>query len=299
VNAESVKTKLKNLAEITGKTFQEELIYYGLERTIYRLSISEYADRFVLKGGIFLYALFNGEFVRATSDIDLLAERISNDTKAIRQTFREIFSIEADDALTFDLSTLDVHKITELKEYHGVNVSIMGFLDRTRVPVSIDIGFGDVIFPSKVNMEFPVLLNMDAPKIFAYSVSSVIAEKLEAIVSLGFLNSRYKDFYDIYILAGQYEIREVTLAESITETFKKRGTGFENIIAFTDEFFDDQIHKKRWEAFIKKKRAMVQVELSDTIERIRKLAIPVIEDIRKEKIRERLWVPEKEEWEEK
>ena len=96
--------------------------------------------------------------------------------------------------------------ITEFKEYHGVNISIMAYLDRTRIPVSIDIGFGDVVYPNRVKMEFPVLLDMNVPEIYAYSIASVIAEKFEAIVSLGDANSRYKDFYDLYILAARCDL---------------------------------------------------------------------------------------------
>lgn len=128
---------------------QEALTAYGLERTIYRLSISEYAERFTLKGGIFLYALFDGEFARATRDIDLLAGNMSNDAENMKRVFADIFSIQCDDALRYDLNTLEVQNITEFEEYHGMNVSIMAYLDRTRVPISVDIGFGDVIYPKE------------------------------------------------------------------------------------------------------------------------------------------------------
>lgn len=130
-------------------------------------------------------------------DIDLLAQRISNDAETMKKVFHDIFSIECDDALIFDLDSLDVINITEFKDYHGVNVSIMGYLDRTRVPVSVDIGFGDVVYPGRMRMNFPVLLNMEAPEVYAYSIYSVIAEKFEAFVSLGLANGRYKDFHDI------------------------------------------------------------------------------------------------------
>ena len=183
IRAISVKDRLKKQAMEDGKTMQDKLVTYGLERTIYRLSVSQYAERFTLKGGIFLYALFDGEYARATMDIDLLAQRIPNDAEKMKKVFNDIFSIECDDALRFDLNTLEVTNITEFKEYHGVNVSITGYLDRTKVPVSIDIGFGDVIYPERMKMEFPVLLDMEVPEVYAYSIYSVIAEKFEAIVS--------------------------------------------------------------------------------------------------------------------
>lgn len=214
-NATSVKDRLKKQAIEDGKTVQDKLVTFGLERTIYRLSISEYAERFTLKGGIFLYALFEGEYARATMDIDLLAQRISNDVDEMKKIFHDIFSIECDDALRFDLNTLKVINITEFKEYHGVNVSIMGYLDRTRIPVSIDIGFGDVVYPERMKMEFPVLLDMEVPEIYAYSIYSVIAEKFEAFVSLGFANGRYKDFYDIYVLADRYDLNGMELKKAM------------------------------------------------------------------------------------
>lgn len=129
MNAASVKAKLKNFAQDTGLTFQEALTYYGLERTIYRISISDYSENFVLKGGIFLYTIFDRNYERATTDID----------------------------------SITLEDITEFKEYHGLHISAVGYLDRTRVPVGIDIGFGDVVYPNAVKIDFPVMLDMDAP----------------------------------------------------------------------------------------------------------------------------------------
>ena len=226
INAMSVKDRLKKQAKESGKAFQEILIAYGLERSIYRLSVSEYVERFTLKGGIFLYALFEGEFARATKDIDLLAKNIPNNLDYMKKVFANIFSIDCDDALKYDLDTLDVMKITEFKEYHGVNVSIIAYLDRTKIPVSVDVGFGDVIYPHRIKMEFPVLLDMEEPNIYAYSIPSVISEKFEAIVSLGNANSRYKDFYDIYILANQYDLDGKELKEAI-EKLKSSGVQFQ------------------------------------------------------------------------
>ena len=124
ISAVSVKDRLKNLAKEDGRTMQDELVTYGLERAIYRLSISEYAERFTLKGGIFLYALFDGNFARATVDIDLLAQHISNDAEEMKKVFQDIFSIKCDDALQFDLESLDVINITEFKEYLGSYKSV-------------------------------------------------------------------------------------------------------------------------------------------------------------------------------
>lgn len=296
ISAVSVKDRLKNLAKEDGRTMQDELVTYGLERAIYRLSISEYAERFTLKGGIFLYALFDGNFARATMDIDLLAQHISNDAEEMKKVFQDIFSIKCDDALQFDLESLDIINITEFKEYHGVNVSIMGYLDRTRVSVSIDIGFGDVVYPERMRMTFPVLLDMDAPEVYAYSIYSVIAEKFEAFVSLGLANGRYKDFYDIYVLSANYDLNGNELKNAIVETFIHRETTFDDIVAFEPDFIEDTVRQGRWNAFIKKKKAMMKIEFEEAIEQSKKLLLPIVEAIEQNKKFDYQWDRDKKEW---
>ena len=243
-----------------------------------------------------MYALFDGEYARATVDIDLLAQRISNDAEEMRKVFYDIFSIQYDDALQFDLNTLQVINITEFKEYHGVNVSIMGYLDRTRVPVSIDIGFGDVVYPERMKMVFPVLLDMAAPEVYAYSIYSIIEEKFEAFVSLGLANSRYKDFYDIYVLAGRYDLNGRELKNAIVETFTHRGTGFDDIAAFDDGFTRDEIRQGRWRAFIKRKKALVKVEFEETMQLLKALLQPIVDSIYNDNSFERTWSKETKRW---
>lgn len=296
MNPVSVKDRLKNQAKSSGRTMQDELVTYGLERTIYRLSVSDYAERFTLKGGIFLYALFDGNYARATMDIDLLAQQISNDAEKMKKVFHDIFSIECDDALRFDLDSLKVIYITEFKEYHGVNVSIMGYLDRTKVPVSIDIGFGDIIYPQRIQMFFPVLLDMDSPKVYAYSIYSVIAEKFEAFVSLGLANGRYKDFYDIYVLTEKYDLNGKELQNAILETFIHRKTGFDDIVAFENDFTEDISRQGRWNSFIKRKKAMMKIEFTQAIEQVKKLLMPIVESIEKNEDFNYNWDKDRKEW---
>lgn len=296
ISAISIKDRLKKQAIEEKKTMQDKIIMYGLERTIYRLSISEYAERFTLKGGIFLYALFNGDYTRATTDIDLLAQCISNDVEEMKKVFKEIFSIKCDDALRFDLNTLDVIYITEFKEYHGVKVSILGYLDKTKVPISIDIGFGDIVYPERMKMDFPVLLDMDIPKVYAYSINSVVAEKFEAFVSLGLANSRYKDFYDIYVLADRYNFDGTELMNAIKETFNHRSTSLEEIVAFEDGFTDDETRLMRWNSFVKKKKALVKIGFVETVHLLKILLFPIVEAIKKNELFERTWSHEKKMW---
>ena len=293
MNVDSVKARLKNFAIKSGCTFQEALTYYGLERTIYRISISEYADNFVLKGGIFLYALFGRNYERATTDVDLLAQRISNGREEMKSVFQKIFSRDVDDALVFDVDSITVEDITEFKEYHGLHVSFVGYLDRTKIPISIDIGFGDVIYPEAVKMDFPVILDMESPRVNAYSLETSIAEKLEAIIHNGYFNSRYKDFYDIYVLSKKYVFSYAELRNAVIQTFENRKTPMTmDSAAFSDEFLNDPVHQTRWKSFLKKKKALIQVSMSDAMDWIKAFVRPLFEGTEKTR-----WNPEKGNWE--
>lgn len=293
MNADSVKARLKNFAIKSGCTFQEALTYYGLERAIYRISISEYADHFVLKGGIFLYAIFGRNYERATTDVDFLARRISNSSEEMKAIFQSIFSQDVDDALVFDIDAITVEDITEFKEYHGLHVSFVGYLDRTKIPIGIDIGFGDVIYPDAVKMDFPVILDMEAPRVNAYSLETLIAEKLEAIIHNGYLNSRYKDFYDIYVLSTNYEFSYEGLRNAVIQTFENRKTQMTmDAAAFSEEFLNDPMHQTRWKSFLKKKKALIQISMSDAMDWIKAFVCPLLEGMEKTK-----WNPKKGIWE--
>ena len=277
MNADSVKARLKNFALSSGCTFQEALVYYGLERTIYRISVSPYADHFVLKGGILLYAIFDRKYERATTDVDLLARLISNSAEEMKAIFRDIFAQDVDDALLFDLDSITAEEITEFKDYHGLHISAAAYLNRTRIPIGIDIGYGDVIYPNAVEIEFPVILEMDAPRVKAYSLESSIAEKLEAIVKNGFLNSRYKDFYDIYVLSEKYPFHFEELQNAVKETFKSRKTPMTmDTPAFSNEFLNDAMHQTRWNSFLKKKKALIPVPMSEAMTRIKNFVTPLL-----------------------
>ena len=294
----SIKDRLKNKSRETGRTLQEMFSLYGLERTIYRLSVSPYKENFVLKGGIFLYALYQGDYPRSTTDIDLLAQRISNAEADMKTVFTNILSREVDDPLHFDLETLSVIPIAEFKEYHGVNVSVTAYLDRTRIPISIDIGFNDLIYPEKTEMEFPIILEDNSiPRIFAYSIYSSVAEKFEAIVSLGYDNSRFKDFYDLYVMATRNDFDGKILSEAIRETFDRRKTGLTDIAAFESGFAADPLRQSRWKAFVKKKQAMISVSLEETIQIIQSFLTPVFAFITRTEDCPGHWLHEQQKWE--
>ncbi len=297
ISAASIKSRLKNIAIKENSTMQNELVTYALERTIYRMSISKYSDNFTLKGGIFLYALFNRQYPRATMDIDFLANKIANDSEFMKEVFTEIFLIQCDDALFFDLSSLKVENITEFKEYHGVNVSILALLEKTKIPVSIDIGFGDIVYPDRIKMDFPVLLDMEIPSVNAYSIYSAIAEKFEAIVSLGRYNSRYKDFYDIYAISQKHTLNGSDLYNALVETFNHRNTSFNNIVAFSDDFINDPSLDKKWKSFKKKKQVNQDIDFKAVITHNMKLLLPVVDAILNEQTFKRKWNATLKDWE--
>ncbi len=285
----SVKDRLRNQAKKINRPLQEIYTAYGLERALYRLSISEYADKFVLKGGILLYALFGSDFPRVTRDIDFLAQRISNEADSMKQVFQKVFSIEVDDALRFDVENITVENITEFKEYHGLNVSTIAYLDRTRIPVSIDIGFGDIVYPEKVKMDFPALLNMDSPVLYAYSRESIIAEKYEAIIQLGYGNGRLKDFYDIYLLSKSFDFDGEILKEAVRETFEHRKTFPNDSNLYEYDFINDPLLSSRWETFKKQKQAFDTLSFKETIIFIRNFMFPIIRSINENSSFDQRW----------
>ena len=279
-SAASVKAQIKYRAIKEKRNVQDMYILYVLERILYRLSISSYNDKFVLKGGCLLYGLFNEQYTRTTTDIDLLGNKISNNAEDMKTIFKDILSLECDDAIRFDFETLTSRNITEFKEYHGVEVSCISYLDRTRIPINIDIGYNDVIYPQIDMMEYPTILNDEAPVINVYSKESIIAEKFEAIVSLGIVNSRYKDFYDIYSLMNRFDFYGEELKEAIVETFEHRNTSFDRIAAFNKGFADDKYRKGRWNGFIKTKRVDTTLTLGETIQCIKSFLEPILISIK-------------------
>ena len=193
--AASVKDKLLALAREQGRAFDVVLIRFALERLLCRLSVSPRRDMFILKGGM-LVTLWLDHASRETRDIDFLGYGDSHEA-ALKEAFREIMSIQLDDGLVFDHAAIQSSPIREDAEYHGVRLKTSAFLEKTRIPVTIDIGFGDAVQPEAQVVEYPSLLGMENPSVAAYPPALVIAEKFQAMVALGAINSRMKDYFDI------------------------------------------------------------------------------------------------------
>jgi predicted nucleotidyltransferase component of viral defense system len=237
--ASSVRQRLLNNARETGRPFNELLQYFAMERFLYRLSKSRYSNSFVLKGALML-TVWEAPLTRPTMDIDLLGQ-INNNIEFIIAVTNDICSQEVEpDGLAFDPASIKGEPITGDAEYKGVRVRFHGSLGTARFVMQLDIGFGDVVTPKPASIAYPTILDLPAPKLRGYSKESTIAEKFEAMVKLGALNSRMKDFFDIWLLARQFDFQGRRLAEAIEKTFSKRGTEIQfEPVALTDSFAAD------------------------------------------------------------
>jgi len=249
----SVKALLQNKARETNRPFAEVLQYYGMERFLYRFSRSKYTDRFVLKGAL-LFTVWQIPERRTTLDIDFLA-RYDNRVASIEAVMREVCNVSVDpDGLVFDSKNVQGHKIKEDADYEGVRVKFLGFLERSRIPMQIDVGFGDIVYPKTKVIDYPVILDFPKPHLKGYPPESVISEKFEAMVKLGLLNSRMKDFYDIWLMMRQFNFSGSNLAEALRRTFEHRKTDLpKECPLFAEEIYDEKSDRQTlWKAFLKK-----------------------------------------------
>jgi predicted nucleotidyltransferase component of viral defense system len=226
---------------------------YATERFLYRLSISAYAGDFVLKGAM-LFMAWTGRSYRPTVDIDFLGHG-ENSSERLAEVFRTLCGVEVGpDGLVYDRDTVKTSPIREEQEYQGQRITLTAFLGKTRIPIQIDVGFGDVVTPKARIISYPTLLDFPAPRIRAYPRETVVAEKLQAMVVLGIANSRMKDFYDLYILARDFTFDGSTLTRAIKATFKRRKTEIlhELPLALKEEFGRDDMKSVQWKAFVRK-----------------------------------------------
>ena len=250
----SVKARLLNVMNETGYKYMYLLARYFNERLLYRVSVSQYKDNFVLKGGSLLYAL-NGLESRPTIDIDFMTESISRDREYLTDVFREILSIACDeDGVTFDIESLKTEPNTVDKKYPGTRFLVIAHMDTIVHPMSMDIGFGDIITPCPEAVDYPLLLQ-DIPSINiqAYSLETVIAEKFHAMIDRDTFNSRMKDFFDYYQILTTRDLTDEMLYEAIKATFDNRQLEQkDNLQLFTDEFAIDASRVQQWKLFLKK-----------------------------------------------
>jgi predicted nucleotidyltransferase component of viral defense system len=218
----SVRQRLLNLAHARGQPLELLLTRYALERLLHRLSLSPHRERFVLKGALLLTTWFD-EPHRATRDLDLLGFGDPSDD-ALLAVFREVMTIAVDDGVGFDAAKLKIEPIREDLEYGGSRLITTATLSGARIPIVVDVGFGDAIVPGAEDIHLPVLLDMPSPHLLAYPLETVIAEKLHAMVALGMANSRMKDYYDVWMLTRTFAIDPGRLRRAVDATFARRNT---------------------------------------------------------------------------
>lgn len=276
--AASVRQRLLNLARERKEDFGLVLTKYGLERILYRISQSRYRETFVLKGAL-LFEMWTEQHYRPTRDADFLA-RGENTPQRFIEIFQEICGLNVeDDGVRFDPTTLTAEEISEDAEYKGVRVKFFGFLENAKIPIQIDLGFGDVITPAAIETELPSLLDAPKARLLTYPRESVVAEKFEAMVSLGMANSRMKDLYDVRSLSREFPFEGRLLAKAIQKTFARRRTGLPKgrPVTFTAEFFEDADKNKQWAAFCARNRNYIgDVGLQAICEELATFLLPLI-----------------------
>lgn len=291
--AHSIFQRLLNRAKANSEDFNLLLSRYGMERFLYRLSVSPHHDRFILKGAS-LFLVWKGQSYRVTRDADLLGYG-SPDLDDLETIFHDICNVACEnDGMIYNTDTLRVEEIREGQEYGGIRIILVGFLNKARIPMQIDIGFGDAVTPGPEDVEYPTLFDTPAPKIRAYPRYTMVAEKLEAMVRLGLANSRMKDFYDIWLLSTLFAFEGSVLHTAIRNTFNRRETPLPDAIpfAFTSDFYIDPQKQVQWRAFIGKAKPDVQVgNLTSVVGEISEFLLPVINSLKSDSIFKGEWVP--------
>jgi predicted nucleotidyltransferase component of viral defense system len=274
----SIHQRLLNIAKETGRPFNELLQYFAMERFLFRLSRSTHAKSFVLKGAL-LFRAWDTPDSRATRDIDFLAY-VDNSLEIIANIIRDICATaDPSDGLSFDAESVVAQRIKEDADYEGVRVRFMGQLGNARIHMQVDVGFGDLIHPGAVQVDYPTLLELAAPSLRTYTPESVIAEKSQAMVHLGSLNSRMKDFYDIWRMSRQFDFQGETLREAIQRTFNNRGTEFVVFEELVQELLESEDIKTQWLAFRRKVPVEAPDSFADVLESISELLTPVFATI--------------------
>ena len=288
--AASVRQRLLDKARETGRPFNELLQYFAMERFLYRLSRSPYANKFVLKGALMLI-VWEAPLSRPTMDIDLLG-RIDNSIETIVEVTRQICRHEVEpDGIVFDVTGIEAENIAEDADYEGIRIRFRGSLDTARFIIQLDIGFGDIVVPSPEPTNYPTLLDLPAPRLRGYSRESTIAEKFEAMVKLGILNSRMKDFFDIWLMSRQFDFEGPIVAEAISKTFSTRGTNIQaKPIALARAFGEDLEKAAQWRGFVRKNRLVdVPQNLAEVVTAIADFLRPITEQLAAGRVFKATW----------
>ena len=296
--AKSIRGKLLLLSKQQKEDFNYVVMSYASERFLYRLSQSQSKERFILKGAT-LFKIWKGEPHRATKDLDLLGFG-NKEISQLIEIFKTICQYPCEeDGLEFDEESVRGEKIKEAQEYEGVRITLRYHLDTIKRPIQIDIGFGDVIVPQAEAVELSTMLDLPAPRLRIYSRETVVAEKFQAMVSLGITNSRIKDFYDIWFLCQNFEFQGNVLSRAIKATFTRRKTELPVSIplALSDEFVEDDNKQKLWTAFLNKGKLKIKPEsFKGVINKIKSFLMPPCLAATNNREFNQFWNPKTNEW---
>lgn len=292
----SVRQRLRDLARVRNEDFDYVLRQYVIQRLLYRLSCSDYSDKFLLKGAL-LFWIWNENFHRPTRDIDLLSFD-DNSVSQLVNVFRQIVSVTNNDGLLFDVASVNGTKIKEDAEYPGVRITGFVNLAKARIPFQVDIGYGDAVTPEPEEAQLPSFLDFPSPRLRVYPVYVVIAEKFQAMVILGIANSRMKDFYDIYTIASTMKLDGQILFCAIKATFERRKTNITTkaLYVFSNEFKQDKGKHIQWAAFLNKNGLVKGNDFSDIVGELQLFLEPVYQAIAEQTNYRQQWLSDMFQW---
>lgn len=276
--AHSIRTRLARISAERGVDFLQVLTSYAIERLLFRLSVSRHAQQFILKGAT-LFTLWEGFPHRQTRDLDLLG--FGDDTvERLEALFREIISVVVpEDGLIFDPEVRG-ESIRTFQEYGGIRIHLLARLEKARIVVGVDIGFGDRVIPLPKEVDFPTLLDLPRPRLRAYPVEAVVAEKLQALVSFGLANSRMKDFFDLWHISRSMAFEGAELAAAVRGTFERRKTALPSSapLALTEVFATNYMKETQWLGFCRKTLGTMEYpRLVEVVSRLGEFLLPVLE----------------------
>ena len=277
----SNRTKLLNLSRQTkGADYNLILLRFVQERFLYRLSLSAYRENFFLKGGALLYA--HERFAaRPTRDMDFLGDHINRDKENIKRSMLEICCIACEeDGVTFDCGEEDIwlEDITVEQEYNGTRVHMTARMDTIVQPFSIDVGFGDVIVPQPAHLDYPLLIEgLPAVNVEAYSLETVVAEKFQTMIDRGTINSRMKDFFDVYTILKADKVDDALLKEAVVEVFANRGTQMDaDNVVFSEDFVQDETRQNMWKVYLKRIKYKDELSFPEVMDVVRERLQPMM-----------------------
>jgi len=267
--AASIRARLKQHADATKQDFNLTLTHYGLERLLYRLSVSPHAANYLLKGAL-LFSLWYDQPHRPTRDADLLGFGPDDIDTAVL-AFREICQIAVEDGITFDPASVRGAVIRKEAGYGGVRIDLLAKLDAARIALQVDIGFGDAVTPGPESVSYPVLLeDLPAPQLRSYPKYTVVAEKFHAVCLLGMANTRMKDYFDLWVLLAEDALEKTELRRAVEATFNRRKLTIPSALpsGLSETFAQDSEKQKQWSAFLKKNR-LGALDLAEVVTRLR------------------------------